>query len=81
MVINATKLNYSVLSGKNQWNHCGNLRYKQQLFENRPLNNNTISVRNYGMLIGRVLRGALKLRYLILGGAVTGTVTMNKVLK
>lgn len=31
------------------------------------------------MLIGRVLRGALKIRYLVLGGAVGGTVTFNKV--
>lgn len=35
--------------------------------------------RNYGMLVGRVIRGALKLRYLLLGGAVGGTVTLNKV--
>lgn len=31
------------------------------------------------MIIGRVLRGALKLRYLLLGGAVGGGMTMNKV--
>ncbi|XP_058118863.1 dynamin-like 120 kDa protein, mitochondrial [Anopheles ziemanni] len=34
--------------------------------------------RNYGMLLGRVLRGVLKLRYLVLGGAIGGGVTLNK---
>jgi optic atrophy protein 1 len=33
------------------------------------------------MLVGRVLRGALKLRYLLLGAGVGGTVTLNKVSK
>lgn len=80
VIINSTKLNYSVLSGKNQWNHYGNLRYKQRLLENQlqrfqfPQN-----TRSYGMLVGRILRGALKIRYLLLGGAVGGTVTLNKV--
>ncbi|XP_065093906.1 dynamin-like 120 kDa protein, mitochondrial isoform X4 [Ochlerotatus camptorhynchus] len=36
------------------------------------------SSRGYGMLVGRVLRGVLKLRYLVLGGAIGGGVTMNK---
>lgn len=31
------------------------------------------------MLVGRVLRGVLKIRYLVLGGAVGGSVTLNKV--
>ncbi|XP_043257588.1 dynamin-like 120 kDa protein, mitochondrial isoform X2 [Colletes gigas] len=34
--------------------------------------------RMYAMLIGRVLRGALKIRYLILGGAVGSGVTLQK---
>lgn len=69
-----------MLSGKSQWSKCSNIRYKQQLFDNQlQLNNNAVNVRNYGMLIGRVLRGALKLRYLVLGSAVGGTVTLNKV--
>jgi optic atrophy protein 1 len=72
------------LSGKNQWNqHCGNFRYKQQLFEKNNLYQRNVnfggSYRNYGMIIGRVLRGALKLRYLLLGGAVGGSVTLNNV--
>lgn len=35
--------------------------------------------RSYGMLAVRMLRGALKLRYLLLGGAVTGGVSLNNV--
>ncbi|XP_055627530.1 dynamin-like 120 kDa protein, mitochondrial isoform X2 [Toxorhynchites rutilus septentrionalis] len=36
------------------------------------------SSRGYGMLVGRVLRGLLKLRYVVLGGAIGGGVTLNK---
>lgn len=35
--------------------------------------------RGYGMIVARVLRGALKLRYILLGGAIGGGVTLNKV--
>lgn len=38
--------------------------------------NNNANIHTYST---RVLRGALKLRYLVLGGAITGGVTMNKV--
>lgn len=34
--------------------------------------------RSYGMLVVRALRGVLKIRYLLLGGAVGGGVTLNK---
>ncbi|XP_073811007.1 opa1 mitochondrial dynamin like GTPase isoform X4 [Musca autumnalis] len=34
--------------------------------------------RGYGMFVVRVLRGALKLRYLLLGGAIGGGMTLNK---
>ncbi|XP_044726773.1 dynamin-like 120 kDa protein, mitochondrial isoform X2 [Chrysoperla carnea] len=36
------------------------------------------SPRGYVMFVGRILRGALKLRYLLLGGAVGGGVTLQK---
>ena len=36
--------------------------------------------RGYAMFIGRVLRGALKVRYLLLGGAVGSGVTLQKVI-
>lgn len=35
--------------------------------------------RGYGMVVVRILRGALKLRYLLLGGAIGGGMTLNKV--
>lgn len=35
--------------------------------------------RSYGMVVVRILRGALKLRYLLLGGAIGGGMTLNKV--
>ncbi|XP_059224978.1 dynamin-like 120 kDa protein, mitochondrial isoform X4 [Stomoxys calcitrans] len=34
--------------------------------------------RGYGMVVVRILRGALKLRYLLLGGAIGGGMTLNK---
>lgn len=39
-----------------------------------------VGSRSYGMLMGRGLRVVLKLRYIVRGGAVGGTVTMNKVI-
>lgn len=36
--------------------------------------------REYGILVLRALRGVLKIRYLLLGGAVGGGVTLQKVL-
>ncbi|XP_015586682.1 dynamin-like 120 kDa protein, mitochondrial isoform X2 [Cephus cinctus] len=36
------------------------------------------SSRSYGMVVARVLRGVLKIRYLLLGGAVGGGVTLQK---
>lgn len=35
--------------------------------------------RQYGMLVARAIRGVLKIRYLVLGGAVGGGMTLNKV--
>lgn len=37
--------------------------------------------REYGILVLRALRGVLKIRYLLLGGAVGGGVTLQKVLE
>lgn len=35
--------------------------------------------RGYVMVLGKVLRGVLKIRYLLLGGALGGGVTLQKV--
>lgn len=45
---------------------------------NKPVPNQ-IPRRQYGMLIARAVRGVLKIRYLVLGGAVGGGMTLNKV--
>jgi hypothetical protein len=39
-----------------------------------------IPSRGYAMIVARILRGALKIRYLILGGAVGGGMTLQKVI-
>lgn len=45
-----------------------------------PAFQQTISSRGYAMVVARILRGALKIRYLILGGALGGGVTLQKVI-
>jgi len=65
-----------VLSGRNQWNHIGGNWRNKQLLEGQAA---AIGFRSYGMIVARVLRGALKLRYLVLGGAVGGGMTLNTV--
>ena len=42
-------------------------------------NPTTIQSRNVGMFVGRILRGVLKIRYLLIGGAVGGGVTLQRV--
>ena len=38
-----------------------------------------VPVRGVAMLVARVIKGVLKIRYIVLGGAVTGGYTLNKV--
>ncbi|KAL4707559.1 hypothetical protein ACJJTC_000311 [Scirpophaga incertulas] len=44
----------------------------------KPIDTNHVQKRHYGMLVARAIRGVLKIRYLLLGGAVGGGMTLNK---
>ncbi|KAJ9575639.1 hypothetical protein L9F63_007500, partial [Diploptera punctata] len=56
----------------------------RNLLKPRPIlvsvspNQQIVSTRGYAMIVARILRGALKIRYLILGGAVGGGITLQK---
>jgi hypothetical protein len=45
-----------------------------------PAFRHTVPSRGYAMVVARILRGALKIRYLILGGALGGGMTLQKVI-
>lgn len=51
----------------------------RSLLLRRPIDTSHLQHRHYGMLIARAVRGVLKIRYLVLGGAVGGGMTLNKV--
>uniref|UniRef100_A0A8D8XX81 Dynamin-like GTPase OPA1, mitochondrial n=2 Tax=Cacopsylla melanoneura TaxID=428564 RepID=A0A8D8XX81_9HEMI len=59
--------------------HLSRSPHNKQLFKYQrvPLFSNPIH-RGYGMIIAKVLKGVLKVRYLVLGGALGGGVTLNK---
>ncbi|CAH0687361.1 unnamed protein product [Chilo suppressalis] len=44
----------------------------------KPIDTSHVHKRRYGMLVARAVRGVLKIRYLLLGGAVGGGMTLNK---
>ncbi|XP_050357938.1 dynamin-like 120 kDa protein, mitochondrial isoform X2 [Nymphalis io] len=50
----------------------------RSLLLHKPIDPSHIPRRKYGMLVARAVRGILKIRYLILGGAVGGGMTLNK---
>ncbi|XP_055382335.1 dynamin-like 120 kDa protein, mitochondrial [Condylostylus longicornis] len=78
-LINCTRLNYSTLNynyGKNQTH--GRSRNRLLEFSNSTTFTSPLITRNYAMIAARIIRGALKLRYLLLGGAIGGSLTLNK---
>lgn len=92
IVISSHAANFSTLNqrlggghhNRYQQNHGSGSNYRQQGANNFlvPLGPRGWTIppnRSYGMVVVRILRGALKLRYLLLGGAIGGGMTLNKV--
>ncbi|XP_072933806.1 dynamin-like GTPase OPA1, mitochondrial [Epargyreus clarus] len=50
----------------------------RSLLLRKPVDTSHVQKRKYGMLVARAVRGILKIRYLVLGGAVGGGMTLNK---
>lgn len=57
----------------------GKFRYVKPILASPQARILVNSHRKYVMVASRILRGVLKIRYLLLGGAVTGGVTLQKV--
>lgn len=82
LVLNLSKVNYSSLnySSNGQGNRNG---FHRRLLEHPQSSNGRApylnTYRAYGMLVARVLRGALKLRYLVLGGTIGGGAALSNV--
>lgn len=66
--------NFSTLTDGN--NRATFLKYESK---NRFNPNQSVPKRGMGMFIVRILRGALKIRYLVLGGAIGGGLSLQKV--
>ncbi|KAJ2939069.1 hypothetical protein O0L34_g10258 [Tuta absoluta] len=50
----------------------------RSLLLRKPIDTSHVQKRRYGFLVARAIRGVLKIRYLVLGGAVGGGMTLNK---
>ncbi|KAI8433881.1 hypothetical protein MSG28_015820 [Choristoneura fumiferana] len=50
----------------------------RSLLLRKPVDTSHVQKRKYGMFVARAVRGLLKIRYLVLGGAVGGGMTLNK---
>ncbi|XP_057365629.1 dynamin-like 120 kDa protein, mitochondrial [Daphnia carinata] len=61
------------------YRHRGILSRYSPLNRSVPFQNPTVyQTRNIGFLVGRILKGALKIRYLLLGGAVGGGISLQR---
>ncbi|XP_059607943.1 dynamin-like 120 kDa protein, mitochondrial isoform X3 [Phlebotomus argentipes] len=76
LVLNLSRVNFSTLNGGHGTRHPHRKLLLQQRLPLTPLL--VTPRRTYAMIVARVLRGALKLRYLVLGGAIGGGMTLNK---
>uniref|UniRef100_A0A6M2DDH7 Dynamin-like GTPase OPA1, mitochondrial n=1 Tax=Xenopsylla cheopis TaxID=163159 RepID=A0A6M2DDH7_XENCH len=72
VTLKLSQLNFTTLNGKYE----SRGQRKVFLYPNRPFENS--QRREYGMLLVRALKGVLKLRYIVLGGALGGGVTLKK---
>lgn len=77
LLLQLPRVNFSALSGGTGVHRAD--RFLLRLQQPQGFAGPVPGTRSYGMLAVRVLRGALKLRYLLLGGAVTGGVSLNNV--
>ena len=66
--------NFSQMSAQRQL-----LRKQSALLQVKPVSLVSVPSRGVGMLIVRAIRGVMKLRYIVLGGAIGGGMSLNKV--
>ncbi|XP_046463613.1 dynamin-like 120 kDa protein, mitochondrial isoform X2 [Daphnia pulex] len=70
--------NYQTMTGQ-YYRHRGILSRHSPLNRSIPFQNPAIyQTRNVGFMVGRIIRGVLKIRYLLIGGAVGGGISLQR---